>query len=414
MAIKKLFSKINNHRSSKTGITTTHHRDNEKCEIVPSHPSSLTDAASSPDMRNKKKKSSSTKKWRKKFSLPNGSSWTTYANSNSDPRRRNSLVAFTQSGSLPCFKAGSTTDPTTVTTSSASCADNDYNDVDELPMPQRPFSCSTVIMPDILHALRSNDKEQYEDNSNEHEEQLMTVDESSSFASRYCIASSSKFQQSSISSAVGQQHVVSPSMHAAPSCSSAPASSIDSKTAAATTDTPPDTCYQSVTHNEKIELTPPFLPSSPPPSTTDLAAIASVDPSSPSPPQDILASDTSATIAKLQVDKTMAEMRLAQSTRSLQEAMQEIKFLKNRIKYLETQDVEAEDLLRMHTRAQLGLIEYLEGEDDLAIALERFKRQLMESDEEQSQHHPQQKDNDHHPSTPEQSLPSKDDMDNPY
>lgn len=95
-------------------------------------------------------------------------------------------------------------------------------------------------------------------------------------------------------------------------------------------------------------------------------------------------------IAKLQVDKTVAEMRLAQSTRSLQGAMQEIKFLKNRIKYLETQDVEAEDLLRMHTRAQLGLIEYLEGEDDLAIALERFKRQLMESDEEQSSQHQQQ------------------------
>lgn len=281
MAIKKLFSKINNHRSSKTGITTTHHRDNEKCEIVPSHPSSLTDAASTPDMRNKKKKSSSTKKWRKKFSLPSGSSWTTYANNNNSsntPRRRNSLVAFTPSGSLPCFRAGSTTDPTTVTTSSASFADHDYNDVDELPLPQRPFSCSTVIMPDILHALRSNDKDPHEDNYNEHEEQLMTVDESSSFASRYCIASSSKFQQSSICSAVGQ-HVVSPSMHAAPSCSSAPASSIDSKTAAptTTTSTPPETCYKSVTHNEKIELTPPFLPSSPPPSTTDLAAIASVD-----------------------------------------------------------------------------------------------------------------------------------------
>lgn len=119
-------------------------------------------------------------------------------------------------------------------------------------------------------------------------------------------------------------------------------------------------------------------------------------------------------IAKLQVDKTMTEMQLAQSRRSLQGAMQEIKFLKSRIKYLETQDVEAEDLLRMHTRAQLGLIEYLEGEDDLAIALERFKRQLMESDEEQSQHHLQQKDNDNVSSTPAQSLPSKDDRDNPY
>ena len=33
-------------------------------------------------------------------------------------------------------------------------------------------------------------------------------------------------------------------------------------------------------------------------------------------------------------------------------------------------------LLRTHALAQLGLIEYLEGEHDLASALERFKKQL--------------------------------------
>ncbi|KAI9274843.1 hypothetical protein BDA99DRAFT_498731 [Phascolomyces articulosus] len=35
-----------------------------------------------------------------------------------------------------------------------------------------------------------------------------------------------------------------------------------------------------------------------------------------------------------------------------------------------------DELLRTHTLAQLGLIEYLEGEDDLGSALERFKKQL--------------------------------------
>ncbi|KAI9470448.1 hypothetical protein BDB00DRAFT_862655 [Zychaea mexicana] len=35
-----------------------------------------------------------------------------------------------------------------------------------------------------------------------------------------------------------------------------------------------------------------------------------------------------------------------------------------------------DELLRAHALAQLGLIEYLEGEDDLGAALERFKKQL--------------------------------------
>ncbi|KAG1375818.1 hypothetical protein G6F60_008627 [Rhizopus arrhizus] len=35
-----------------------------------------------------------------------------------------------------------------------------------------------------------------------------------------------------------------------------------------------------------------------------------------------------------------------------------------------------DDLIKMHTKAQLGLIEYLEGEDDVIQAMSRFKRQL--------------------------------------
>jgi hypothetical protein len=40
------------------------------------------------------------------------------------------------------------------------------------------------------------------------------------------------------------------------------------------------------------------------------------------------------------------------------------------------QDEQQEELMRMHTKAQLGLIEYLEGEDDVIQAMARFKRQL--------------------------------------
>ncbi|KAI8078117.1 uncharacterized protein B0P05DRAFT_542568 [Gilbertella persicaria] len=35
-----------------------------------------------------------------------------------------------------------------------------------------------------------------------------------------------------------------------------------------------------------------------------------------------------------------------------------------------------EELMRMHTRSQLGLIEYLEGEDDIMLTMSKFKKQL--------------------------------------
>ncbi|KAI8354057.1 hypothetical protein BD560DRAFT_492425 [Blakeslea trispora] len=39
-------------------------------------------------------------------------------------------------------------------------------------------------------------------------------------------------------------------------------------------------------------------------------------------------------------------------------------------------EAEQEELMRMHTRAQLGLIEFLEGEDNITAAMTKFKRQL--------------------------------------
>ncbi|KAI9249656.1 hypothetical protein BY458DRAFT_559906 [Sporodiniella umbellata] len=41
-----------------------------------------------------------------------------------------------------------------------------------------------------------------------------------------------------------------------------------------------------------------------------------------------------------------------------------------------TKSTQQEELMKMHTKAQLGLIEYLEGEDDVLQAMTRFKKQL--------------------------------------
>jgi septal ring factor EnvC (AmiA/AmiB activator) len=40
------------------------------------------------------------------------------------------------------------------------------------------------------------------------------------------------------------------------------------------------------------------------------------------------------------------------------------------------EEVEQDELMRMHTRAQLGLIEYLEGEENVPLAMAKFKKQL--------------------------------------
>lgn len=65
--------------------------------------------------------------------------------------------------------------------------------------------------------------------------------------------------------------------------------------------------------------------------------------------------------------------------------LEEIRELKDIIRSFEqspgklltrTKSTQQEELMRMHTKAQLGLIEYLEGEDDVIQAMTRFKRQL--------------------------------------
>ncbi|KAG2223652.1 hypothetical protein INT45_010011 [Circinella minor] len=111
-----------------------------------------------------------------------------------------------------------------------------------------------------------------------------------------------------------------------------------------------------------------------------------------------------ATIVKIQVEKTIMEMTL---TRKINDVLNANASLNERIKSMEeilanqsstSTTIAATDtmilsmtkeknklvggrqqqdkILRTHALAQLGLIEYLEGESDLASALERFKKQL--------------------------------------
>ncbi|KAI8145942.1 hypothetical protein BJV82DRAFT_29993 [Fennellomyces sp. T-0311] len=105
-------------------------------------------------------------------------------------------------------------------------------------------------------------------------------------------------------------------------------------------------------------------------------------------------SSSAAIITSMHVDKIIIEMTL---TRKLNQVQDENALLKKQIERLEsevrlalavnaptTKDRGAgkavagqqDELLRTHALAQLGLIEYLEGEKDLGAALERFKKQL--------------------------------------
>lgn len=104
----------------------------------------------------------------------------------------------------------------------------------------------------------------------------------------------------------------------------------------------------------------------------------------------------------------MADMRIAQLDDALANALQDNYRLTNRIEQLEASLVyyqglpspplsspnsassfeylsqqsnkrdklQQDEVLRLHARAQLGLIEYLEGQHDLNAALDRFKKQL--------------------------------------
>ncbi|KAG0172720.1 hypothetical protein DFQ28_009939 [Apophysomyces sp. BC1034] len=93
-----------------------------------------------------------------------------------------------------------------------------------------------------------------------------------------------------------------------------------------------------------------------------------------------------------QVDKTVLEMELASACQRLEHALKENRQLRDQVKQLETQATEInrsprqesrqDELMRMHTRAQLSLIEYLEGESDISGAMARFKRQLEREEEE--------------------------------
>ncbi|KAL1930632.1 hypothetical protein VTP01DRAFT_10794 [Rhizomucor pusillus] len=111
---------------------------------------------------------------------------------------------------------------------------------------------------------------------------------------------------------------------------------------------------------------------------------------------------------ELHVGKTMADMRIAQLDKTLADAMHDNHRLAERIKQLEASllyyhglpspplsspnsassfeqllqqssnadRLQQDEMLLLQARAQLGLIEYLEGQHDLNAALDRFKKQL--------------------------------------
>ncbi|KAG0169935.1 hypothetical protein DFQ28_002776 [Apophysomyces sp. BC1034] len=107
--------------------------------------------------------------------------------------------------------------------------------------------------------------------------------------------------------------------------------------------------------------------------------------------------ETSSELVSTHIAKTAAEMQLALVTRQLQLALKENEELKSRVQNMEegshmpplTSMSESssfssissghqhqEEILKIHMRAQLGLIEFLEGEDDVSAAMARFKKQL--------------------------------------
>ncbi|KAI9321741.1 hypothetical protein BX666DRAFT_2023834 [Dichotomocladium elegans] len=205
------------------------------------------------------------------------------------------------------------------------------------PPPRRPFSCSAINMPEILHVLRMH---AYEDTG-----------------SLQCVAPSSKFEYPSIKEDKIEMDMapgLTPGTHQAPqyqqrnSSRSSNQSQSGSRHSKATTRT--------ITGEDTY--------------TRHTMALREKE-------------GPSETITQLLVERTMCEMKLAQAVTQLEHAMQEIKRLKHQICHLSDNDLV---VFRLQTRAQLGLIEYLEGEDNIAAALERFKRQLETS------HHPSAQD----------------------
>ncbi|CEI85831.1 hypothetical protein RMCBS344292_00281 [Rhizopus microsporus] len=67
--------------------------------------------------------------------------------------------------------------------------------------------------------------------------------------------------------------------------------------------------------------------------------------------------------------------KLQAAIESLQQELSNQK-LKPEGAFVRTKSRQQDELMRMHTKAQLSLIEYLEGEDDVVQALSRFKKQL--------------------------------------
>lgn len=79
------------------------------------------------------------------------------------------------------------------------------------------------------------------------------------------------------------------------------------------------------------------------------------------------------------LESRVREMDIVQQENSrLREMVENLKVKQNELSKEQTsvKTSEQDELMRMHTRAQLGLIEYLEGEENVPLAMGKFKKQL--------------------------------------
>ncbi|KAI8354574.1 hypothetical protein EDC96DRAFT_516574 [Choanephora cucurbitarum] len=95
----------------------------------------------------------------------------------------------------------------------------------------------------------------------------------------------------------------------------------------------------------------------------------------------VLVADNRQLKAKLKVmEQTQAEnASLTELVGCLQSRIKELEYRHTKSSHLLPKSIpeaEQEELMRMHTRAQLGLIEFLEGEDNITSAMAKFKKQL--------------------------------------
>lgn len=280
------------------------------------HPTQPEDLVTMEDRRHEQR----TFKWRIKLSLPSRSSKSS---------------KFVPSTSTPCFSASHARESWCVTgsrTSDTLCFDDSspasIDQSDLVLERRRPLSCSAVegmSMPDILHVLRSSLEEEEEE---EDDDEKRSADNGSTSP---CMIPSSE-----------------------------------------------PSAFLSSTSSE----------ARPPIATTDLGDSSSSSAISVSSrPADVEASPSEDLLDRDQCKTNSTPLHEASADEKLCAALEENQALRDKIQSLESTlqqqqqqqhpiRMRQDEVLRIYTRAQLALIEYLEGEDDVVASLERFKRQL--------------------------------------